>query len=98
MAALQPAEPVDDVLRLIYEGAASETGDAFFSALVRATFLAMRAPGLRVGIFRFPGACLNHRLLGGRRFRRVPRIRTDSTISTSSTAACCRARVAPTRR
>jgi PAS domain S-box-containing protein len=38
----RPAEPVGDVLRLIYEGTASETGDAFFRALVRATALAMR--------------------------------------------------------
>jgi len=34
---------VRDILRLIYDGTATETGDAFFAALVRATARAMRA-------------------------------------------------------
>ena len=43
MDASQSIEAVEDVLRLIYEGTASATGDAFFLALVRATASAMRA-------------------------------------------------------
>ena len=43
MDASKSIEPVENVLRLIYDGTASETGDAFFEALVRATALAMRA-------------------------------------------------------
>jgi PAS domain S-box-containing protein len=34
-------EPLDDILRLIYEGTAAATGDAFFCELVRATAQAM---------------------------------------------------------
>jgi hypothetical protein len=42
MKSSQSTGPVEDVLRLIYEGTASETGEAFFAALVSATARAMR--------------------------------------------------------
>jgi PAS domain S-box-containing protein len=42
MKSMSTAGLADDIVRLIYDGTAAETGDAFFSALVRATALAMR--------------------------------------------------------
>ena len=42
MDASPSTEPLGDVLRLIYEGTASETGETFFASLVRATARAMR--------------------------------------------------------